>query len=198
MPPLDEDSSSTSAEQGEFRSTHWSVILEAGDSRSPYAAEAKEKLCRAYWRPLYFFVRRQVRDHEEARDMTQKFFARFIEKRFLDSVDLNKGRFRSFLLASRKHFLSNEWDKRRRLKRGGGCEIIPLDAIDSIDAQFTGPVDTLTPEKLFDRKWAEAVLALVFGRLRDECREAGNGSLPAAATARCVSGMFRRGKSSTR
>src|SRR5579871_4802797 len=111
-----------------FTPTHWSVVLAAaghGDSTS--ARDALERLCRNYWVPIYAFVRRQGHSPHDAQDLTQEFFAHLLEKNYLAGVDQAKGRFRSFLLASLKHFLANEWDKARAQKRGGGIAPIPID-----------------------------------------------------------------------
>src|SRR5881394_1522025 len=105
---------------GVFATTHWSVVVEAANSQSPEAASAMEQLCRTYWYPLYAFVRRKGHNHEDTRDLTQAYFAKFLEKRFLKSVDADLGKFRTFLLTSMTHFLANEWDKSQAQKRGGG------------------------------------------------------------------------------
>ena len=122
-------SKSTGPGAGVFATTHWSVVVRAGDSRSPEAAAAMERLCRTYWYPLYVFVRRKGHTHEDASDLTQAFFARFLEKDYLRSVDANCGRFRTFLLTSMTHFLANEWDRAQAQRRGGGCQILSLDAV---------------------------------------------------------------------
>src|SRR5579862_7627711 len=103
-----------------FANTHWSVVLSAADKQHPRAVQSLESLCRAYWHPLYSFARRQGASAHDAQDLTQEFFARLLEKDYLASVDKSKGRFRSFLLAAFKHFLSNERDKARAQKRGSG------------------------------------------------------------------------------
>src|SRR2546425_1224561 len=116
------------ARVGWFATTHWSVVLAAGDSQSSESAQALDRLCRAYWFPLYAFVRRRGFDASDAQDLTQSFFTRLLEKKALGSVDPSKGKFRSFLLASLQNFLNNEWDKTRRLKRGGAVEVFSFDA----------------------------------------------------------------------
>src|SRR5436309_1843872 len=110
-----------------FATTHWSVVLAAGDTAIPGAREALEKLCRAYWYPLYAYVRRRGHDAHEAQDLTQEFFARFLESHALREVSRAKGRFRAFLLAAMNHFLANEWKRGQALKRGGGSALISLD-----------------------------------------------------------------------
>src|SRR3989440_12075532 len=111
-----------------FTATHWSVVLTAGQSASPEADLALEKLCRSYWYPLYVYVRRQGHSPHDAQDLTQEFFARLIEKNYLGDVDREKGRFRSFLLASLKHFLANEWDKAKTVKHGGDQTFVSLNS----------------------------------------------------------------------
>ncbi len=123
---VERDGTPTGAAQ--FANTHWSIVLSAGDKRNPTRAlQSLEKLCRVYWLPLYTYIRRQGESPADAQDLTQEFFARLLEKNFLGSVDQTKGRFRSFLLASLKHFLSNERDRQRAQKRGGGQAPLPLD-----------------------------------------------------------------------
>src|SRR5438067_593071 len=110
----------------QFALTRWSVVLAAGESESAGAKDALENLCRSYWPPLYAFVRRQGHSPADAQDLTQEFFARLLAKNYLGAVDPAKGRFRSFLLASMKHFLANEWDKAKAAKRGGGVALVPI------------------------------------------------------------------------
>ena len=112
----------------QFATTHWSTVLAAGDSASAGSSAALERLCRSYWYPLYAFVRRKGHPPEDAQDLTQAFFARFIEKRFLKGVDRERGRFRTFLLTALSHFLANEWYRVKAAKRGGGCQMISLDS----------------------------------------------------------------------
>jgi DNA-directed RNA polymerase specialized sigma24 family protein len=156
-----------------FATTHWSTILAARDVASPGAHDALERLCRAYWYPLYAFVRRKGNSPAEAEDLTQGFFARFVEKRYLKGVTPEKGRFRTFLLCSLSHFLANEWDKSHRLKRGGGLMFLPLETAQAEERYGLEPADNETPEQVFDRRWAEAMLATVLTRLRREFETAG-------------------------
>ena len=152
----------------QFRPTHWSVVLAAGDSRSPEALEALERLCRAYWYPLYAFVRRQGHDAHEAQDLTQAFFAMLLEKKALGKVDPGKGKFRSFLLAALNNFLHNERDKALRLKRGGGAKLLSLDE-DAAEARYESePRHDESPERIFERRWANAVVEQVAARLTGE------------------------------
>jgi RNA polymerase sigma-70 factor (ECF subfamily) len=152
-----------------FATTHWTAVLAAGKD-SAQAAAALEELCRTYWYPLYAYVRRQGHSKEDAEDLTQAFFARFLEKNYLEGLRSEKGRFRAFLLASLKHFLANEWDKSQRQKRGGGIKPISLDWESAEMRYQTTPIDQLSPDKLFDRAWAVTLLEKVIVRLRDESK----------------------------
>jgi DNA-directed RNA polymerase specialized sigma24 family protein len=151
-----------------FATTRWSVVVRARDSQSPESASAMERLCQTYWYPLYAFVRRKGHRHEDASDLTQAFFAKFLEKRYLRSVDANLGRFRTFLLTSMTHFLANEWDRSQAQRRGGGQLVLSLDAAAAHKRYQLEPVDRTTPEKLFDRRWADTVMGVVLGRLAAE------------------------------
>lgn len=158
-----------------FATTHWSLVAAARDRPSSDAADALARLCASYWYPIYCFIRRQGHSVDDAQDLTQGFFTRFLEKNFLESVDRGKGRFRSFLLAACRHFLSNERDRARASKRGSGR--IPV-SIDSVLAERRYGRDishTLTPELMFERQWAVALLEKVLARLRDEFEAAGRG-----------------------
>ena len=130
-----------------FVTTHWSLVVSAGRNDTPHARNALEKLCRTYWFPIYAFVRRQGHGPHDAQDLTQEFFARLLEKKYLAEVDPTKGRFRSFLLASLKHFLANEWDKTQAQKRGGGQILIPIDAATAETSCGFEPADHLTARK---------------------------------------------------
>jgi DNA-directed RNA polymerase specialized sigma24 family protein len=171
-----------------FATTHWTVVLAAGGHSSRQADLALEELCRTYWYPLYVYVRRQVATREDAEDLTQAFFARFLEKNYLERLSSAKGKFRSFLLASLKHFLSNEWDRAGRQKRGGGVAPLSLDWQDA-DARYQiEPIDYSTPDKLYDRAWAVAVLERVIIRLQNESVAEGKGSLFAELKAFLMTG----------
>ena len=156
---------------GVFATTHWSVVVQARNSQSPEATAALERLCQTYWYPLYVFVRRKGHSHEDASDLTQAFFAKFLEKRYLKSVDANLGRFRTFLLTSMSHFLANEWDKSQTQKRGGGVRVISLDDASAEERYRLEPVEHTTPETLFERRWAETVVGVVLDRLAAETDE---------------------------
>jgi len=153
-------------------------VLAAGrDGAATDTRRALEELIRAYWFPLYAFVRRQGETPAGAEDMVQEFFTRLLERKDLARVDRAKGRFRSFLLAAMRHFLANEYDKNRALKRGGGASVIALDALDAEARYAVEPVDDMTPERLFDRRWALVVLEEVLARLGREYADTGKESL---------------------
>ena len=156
-----------------FTTTHWSVVLEA-QGQSPAAQEALEKLCRTYWRPIYGFVRRQGAGPEEAEDLTQGFFALLLERRDLDAVRKEKGRLRSYLLTSLKHFLTNERSRATAIKRGQGQQLIPLDELREREHAGFEPADTSTADQIYERRWALALLEQVLRRLGEEYRSAGN------------------------
>jgi len=162
---------------GCFVTTHWSVVVTAGRSDTTRARAALEQLCRNYWQPLYVYVRGTGRSREEAEDLTQEFFARLLASNTVARADPARGRFRSFLLASLKHFLANEWEKARAQKRGGGAQVIPLesDTAETRCAQPAAPGDS--PDRAFDRQWAVALLDVVLGRLRREYCDAGREDL---------------------
>jgi len=152
-----------------FATTHWSVVVAAGQRHTPQSDHALEELCRTYWFPLYAYVRRRGYAKEDAEDLTQTFFARFLANNYLAGLSAERGRFRAFLLASLKHFLANEWDKSQRQKRGGGVTLLSLDW-QTADTQFQiAATAEPSPEQAFDREWALALLACVIERLRAEC-----------------------------
>jgi RNA polymerase sigma-70 factor (ECF subfamily) len=155
-----------------FTTTHWSVVLQAqGDS--PAAKEALEKLCRTYWWPLYGFVRRQGYSPEEAQDLTQGFFALLLERRDLDAVHQEKGRLRSYLLTSLRNFLGKAHRREMTVKRGQGRALVPLDQLLARERADAEPVDTLSPEKIYERRWALTLLEQVLARLGEEYRATG-------------------------
>jgi RNA polymerase sigma-70 factor (ECF subfamily) len=163
-----------------FATTHWSTVLAAADAQSERASAALASLCRTYWYPVYVYVRRAGRSREDAQDLTQEFFARVLQKRYLDAADPEKGRFRSFLLVVLKGFLANEWDRANRQKRGGGCEILSLDADTTEERYRAEPADDATPERAFERRWATTLLEQVLDRLEKELVNAGKGEFMAA------------------
>lgn len=173
MPPTEDTSTPTSAQREWFTTTHWSVVLSARDQDSPQAAAALERLCRTYWYPLYAYVRRQGHDEPSAKDLTQEFFVRLLHKNRLDHVQRAKGRFRSFLLASLKHFLADEWDKARAQKRGGGQTLLSLDDDTAEECYRLEPADPMTADKLFEHRWALTLLDQAKNRLKEEYAQAG-------------------------
>jgi RNA polymerase sigma factor (sigma-70 family) len=156
-----------------FATTHWTVVLTAGRRSTPQSDRALEELCRAYWFPLYAYVRRRGHSKEDAEDLTQAFFARFLQKNYLEGLSAERGRFRAFLLASLKHFLANEWDRSQRQKRGGHVPHLSLDW-QTADTQFqvADPAEP-SPDQAFDREWAVALLGKVIERLAAECEADG-------------------------
>jgi DNA-directed RNA polymerase specialized sigma24 family protein len=156
-----------------FPSTHWTMVLMAGQNASPEATAALETLCRTYWYPLYVYIRRKGHGAEEAQDLTQEYFLRLLEKNYLAHVDRQKGRFRCFLLAALNHFLANEWRRGQTAKRGGGHPLIPLDERNAESRYALEPVSDLSPEKIYERHWALAVLGQALARLREESVAAG-------------------------
>jgi RNA polymerase sigma-70 factor (ECF subfamily) len=160
-----------------FTTTHWSIVLAAQNSGSPRGEEALETLCRSYWYPLYVFVRRQGYDDAAAKDLTQSFFAKLLGKNYLAGVQPEKGKFRTFLLVAIKHFVSDEWDKARALKRGGGKTLVSLDETSGEDRYREEPVDIMDAEKLFERRWVLTLLERAKERLKEEYTTAGKTEL---------------------
>jgi len=152
----------------QFTTTHWSVVLAAGRVSSPEASAALERLCQTYWYPLYAYVRRRGYRQHDAEDLTQGFLAHLLAHSFLGRVAPEKGKFRSFLLASLQHFISDQIDRVGALKRGGGQSSISLNLEDAATRYDGEPVDNLSPDKLFDRRWAMALLARAQARLQEE------------------------------
>lgn len=167
---------STSTASTRFDTTHWSVVLMAGQSASPQSRAALEKLCRTYWHPLYAFVRRKGYPEADAQDLTQQFFARLLARNDFENVSPKKGKFRTFLLTALSHFLSNEYDRSRAAKRGGGQVLLSLDELKSAQSTGIEPADNLSPDKLFDLRWAMTVLEHALLKLRQEMSECGKGA----------------------
>jgi RNA polymerase sigma-70 factor (ECF subfamily) len=158
-----------------FETTHWSLIVAAG-SNDPFAARAAiAVLCEKYWYPLYAFARRQGLDPEDARDLTQGFLASLLERRDFENVSQERGRFRSFLLASLKHYMANESARRLTQKRGGGEVILSLE-LDSAEGRYRfEPSEPVTPESLYERRWALTVIERVLAYLRQDWEASGRG-----------------------
>ena len=159
-----------------FATTHWSLVITArGDS--PAAREALEKLCRTYWRPVYSFIRRQGVGLEEAQDLTQGFFARLLRRRALDAVRKEKGRLRSYLLTSLKHFLANERRDAMRVKRGNGQPLVSLEELRAIERVDVALADLRSADQIYERRWALTLMEQVVERLQHEYRAIGSGGL---------------------
>jgi RNA polymerase sigma-70 factor (ECF subfamily) len=157
-----------------FATTHWSVVLTAGTSDTTRAHAALANLCQTYWRPLYAYVRRRGYAAHDSEDLTQAFFARLLERKDVATVNPERGRFRSYLLGAMNHFLCDEWDKARAQKRGGG-RVVHLDTTMLEEMQGGATNESLSPEKLYDQRWAITVLEEVHARLRSEQRAEGKG-----------------------
>jgi len=157
-----------SPRDGRFATTHWSLVLSAGRGAGSGSEQALARLCELYWYPVYAFIRRHGHSSDEAGDLTQEFFALVLEKSYLRTADPGRGRFRSFLLACLRHFLSNQRDREIAIKRGGAYHIVPLE-IDSAEGRYLHePAEELTPDKIFERRWALTLIERVLSRLRDE------------------------------
>jgi RNA polymerase sigma-70 factor (ECF subfamily) len=156
-----------------FATTRWSQVLAAGHAPTAASRDALASLCEIYWYPLYAYVRRWGHGADDAEDLTQEFFSRLLEKHYLRDADPTRGRFRSFLLASLKHFLSNERDRATAVKRGGRVSIVALEVETAEGMYSREPPDADTPEKVFERRWALTVLERTLERLRKEFAESG-------------------------
>ena len=170
-----------------FPVTQWTLVVAAGATPSPESAAALERLCAAYWYPLYAYVRRCGHSPCDAEDLTQEFFARLLEHHWIARADRELGRFRSFLLTAMKRFLANEWAKAQTLKRGGGVRLVPLQ-LDAAETRYSRePADTSTPEQVYERQWALLLLESVLERLRANYTRDGKGVLFETLGA-CLSG----------
>ena len=181
--PIRMNSTGTTAAEvsgARFLTTHWSVVLVAGHTDSTRAQNALARLCQTYWYPLYAYVRRRGHSAPDAQDLTQEFFARLLERHTIASADPNRGRFRSFLLATLNHFLAHEWEKDCAQKRGGGQQLLSLDLALAEQRYGLEPADNATPDKLFDKHWATALLEQVLSQLEAEYQQAGRAQLFAA------------------
>jgi len=169
-------SATTQPSEAWFLTTHWSVVLSAREQHSATSAAALEVLCRTYWHPLYAYARHRGRSPADAQDLTQEFFARLLQKEYLRSVAPEKGKFRTFLLVMFQRFLADEWDKAQAQKRGGG-KVFNVDWASAEQRFMQQPVEHLTPEKVFEQRWALTLLDQVYARLESEYREQGRGAL---------------------
>lgn len=157
-----------------FRTTQWSLVRTGGDSADPdLRREALAYLCRTYWPPVYDYIRCRGHDAETARDLTQGFFARLLDKEFLKKADRERGKFRSFLLTCVKRHLADERDRGRALKRGGGVAILPLEFETAESAFRHVPAERRTPESIFERRWAVALVKQAVSRLAHEMERSG-------------------------
>src|SRR5437762_2447066 len=168
MSPSESNRDSASVPDLRFTTTHWSVVLMAGQADSPQANDALEKLCHTYWYPLYVYVRRQGNSPEDAQDLTQIFFSRLLEKNYFAKADRERGKFRTFLLGSLKNFLVNEWKRAGRQKRGGDLTFLSFDA-NQAEQRYAGEqIDETNPANDFERQWAVTLIEQVFSTLRRE------------------------------
>lgn len=149
------------------------MVLSARNASSPQSDSSLEKLCRTYWYPLYAFARWRGHEAHDAEDLTQEFFLRLLEKQFLNSVDRERGRFRTFLLVAFKRFLANEWDRSQARKRGGGSIVIPIDTSLAERLYHEEPSPKLPAEQLYERRWALSLIEQAMNRLRAEYATAG-------------------------
>ena len=163
-----ENPESLSAPGAHFATTRWTVVMAARDKASPESASALQALCTGYWPPLYAFVRRLGNSPQDAEDLTQEFFARLLQKDWLDAVERDRGRFRTFLIVAVKRFLANEWDKSRAARRGGGQAPVSLDAQFAEECYLADSGPTLSADHLYERRWALTLLEQAMTRLRAE------------------------------
>jgi RNA polymerase sigma-70 factor (ECF subfamily) len=175
-PAADDVTSLSAIGPAAFTTTHWSVVLAAQD-QSPAAQEALGKLCRTYWRPVYSFMRREGTGPEEAEDLTQGFFALLLERRNFDAVRKEKGRLRSYLLTSVKHFLVSEHRRAMTAKRGKGQRLIPLEELSANERVEMEAADPVSADRVYERRWALTLMEQVLGRLKAEYCSAGNAAL---------------------
>jgi RNA polymerase sigma-70 factor (ECF subfamily) len=169
--PLD---SSPLTGPGVFATTHWSVVLTAGQGSAPAALE---KLCRTYWFPLYAFARRQGNSPEDAQDLTQEFFSRLLEKNYIAKADPDRGKFRTFLLRSLRNFLINDWKRVGRLKRGGGFEFLSIDTNTAEDRYAAEAPEEANADSEYEKRWAVTLIEQVLTILRQEFNAADKAQL---------------------
>jgi RNA polymerase sigma-70 factor (ECF subfamily) len=172
----DEASDSLAADARQFATTHWSIVLAAGHGDDTRSREALSRLCQTYWYPLYAFVRRHGHSPEDAQDLTQAFFVHLLEHEVLAKAEQTKGKFRAFLLASLRHFLANERERAQAQKRGGGRSPVSLDAASAETRYRSELADLDSPDKVFERNWALALMEQVLTRLRSEQARLGKGA----------------------
>ena len=175
MSASDPSPRSASADARQFASTRWSLVAAAGQGRSDASREALATLCQLYWYPLYAYARRRLPSPHDAQDLTQAFFAELLEKDYLQAADPRRGKFRSFLLTAFKHFLSRQRERANAQKRGGGRSPVSLDFEAGECRYRREPADHATPEAIYERRWALAILEQALARLRQEMTDAGKG-----------------------
>ncbi len=151
-----------------FATTHWTVVMAASRSHTTGARVALDELCKLYWYPLYAYVRRRGSNPQDAEDLTQEFFRTLLEKEYLKAADREKGRFRTFLLVALQRFLANDWDRARAQKRGGRSEHVSLDTSSAENQYQVEAASDVSPERIYDRRWAFALLGKTMARLRAE------------------------------
>jgi len=187
MASEDSESESRARTAAQFATTHWSVVLAAGQHDSAQGSAALEQLCATYWYPLYAYVRRRGYNPDDAQDLTQGFFACLLRRNPFPHLRSAGAKFRSFLLTALNHYLISEWHKDHARKRGGDCVRVPLDSTESETRYALEVGETLTPDAAYERRWAEAVLAQALNRLREEQIAQGNRDL-FEALAPCLTG----------
>jgi RNA polymerase sigma-70 factor (ECF subfamily) len=194
---MSDDSDTLSPRTGTwFDTTQWSLVLAAGDREHPAQREALATLCKDYWSPIYAYIRRLGHDADSSRDLTQGFFARLLEKDYLASARQERGRFRSFLLASVKHYLSHERDRERAQKRGGGVVPLPLDR-ETAERQYQRiRSKDAGPDRIFEKRWAVAILEKALTLLRQEMERDGQAErfrqLSGTLTGETIEGGYRQ------
>ena len=157
---------------GQFNTTRWSVVLMAGRTLSPESEAALEKLCRAYWQPVCAFARRKGWNEEDAKDLTQQFFASLLQRKDFSGLDRRKGKFRTFLLSAFTHFLANEYDRATAQKRGGGNTILSLDQFAPDELGNACPATDVAPDTIYDMRWAQTILQAALRQLKEEMSQA--------------------------
>ena len=168
---------STSAARGSFQNTRWSLVLAAAQPDSTEARAALASLCESYWYPVYAFLRRRGYDRDKAKDLTQELFAQLIEKRTFEVAEKERGRFRCFLLACLRHLLSHEYKQDHAVKRGGEFTFVSLDEVLAENRYGAEPIDEMSPEKLFERRWAMTLLDQAMTELKHEYTGSGRSEL---------------------
>ena len=169
--------SSATGNAGQFHTTCWTAVLLSAQSQAPAAKDAREELCRLYWYPLYAFIRKRGYSPDDARDLTQGFFLSLFYRRILRSATPLKGKFRSYLLVCLKNYLSAEFHRDNAIKRGRGVEFVPLDLDSAEDRYIKEPADHLTPDRVFDARWATTLLSRALERHKAEYRAQGKGTI---------------------